>query len=137
MNQTQTTVVELIAVMALTAIMPGCDDAVRSVKQPPVVVTVRESLVNKGKVLKITNTSSEYLHQVEVQVGGAASSALPAKSAVVAVALAPHATASVGWLELGDRPLVVGDVVAIRCHEYGQPLMVTVPEVSSANEAVH
>lgn len=122
-------------VLVVVPVLLGCSQFANPIMKPPVVVSVRDSLVSRGKVLIITNTSKEHLHQVQVSVAANPSRDLPERKAVVAEALSPHQQTQVGWLELADRPLVAGDRVSISCHEYGHELTITIPETSVSREA--
>jgi len=120
------------AVAVLTsAICVGCG----AVSQPPVVVSVRDSLLDRGKVVRITNTSEGHLHQVQVHVAANRERNLPERTAVVAESLAPHQTVEAGWAELGGRHVVVGDVVSVICHEYGARRTITITDTISHREA--
>jgi hypothetical protein len=106
-----------------------------AVSQPPVVVSVRDSLLDRGKVVRITNTSEWHLHQVQVHAAANHEHNLPERTAVVAESLAPHQTVEAGWAELAGRHVVVGDVVSVSCHEYGGRRTTTIPETIARREA--
>lgn len=117
--------------LLVTLAAPGCEQW-GSPTAPPVAVSVRDSVLGKGKVLRVTNTSDAYLHQVEASV--AANAGMPGRTAVIAEALAPHRTVEVGWIQLGDRELLAGERVSVRCRGYAQALTVTVPANSAPRE---
>ena len=119
----------------MSLMLLGCSNFANPVMQPPVVVSVRDSLVNRGKVLIITNASGEHLHQVQVFVAANSAHGAPEKKAVVAESLEPHRQVQVGWLELGDRNLLVGDRGSVTCHEYSHAMTITIPATSAPREA--
>ena len=118
--------------LALLAVVTGCGSLSQS---PPVTVSVRNSLVNRGKVLIITNTSDNHLRQLEVAVSANSSNGLAGTTVVVAASLSPHKSIEVGWLELGNRELGVGDDVVLNCRGYALGFSVKVQEISSPRQA--
>ena len=69
---------------------------------PPVSVTFRRSLLGRGLVMKITNTSIVPIYDFTVAASNASANQRP-PSRIVARSLESGATVSVGWAEVGWR----------------------------------
>jgi hypothetical protein len=80
----------------------------------PLSVISKNSIFGKGKVLVITNTSDEYLHECSVSINP------PNENPKIIPTISPHASENIGWLELGFeiRP---ADLISILCKKYSTP----------------
>ncbi|MGH8550914.1 MAG: hypothetical protein ACRERU_20405 [Methylococcales bacterium] len=91
-----------------------------SLGKPDLSLVTRPSIVGKGRVLIVTNTSDEYLHECTIKINSSD------KTPVIATTLAPHASTEIGWLEL-DQELRPGDKVAIGCKGFLMDANVVLP----------
>jgi len=82
--------------------------------EPPISVATRESLVGQGIVLEVTNTSSDYLHEVTVDI----TSPSGEKKQYYQTTLKPHESVNVGWLKLDGWPIPEGSEVSVSCKGY-------------------
>lgn len=97
-----------LACLGVTLLLAACRVS------PPISIGQRESMIGQGKVLTVTNTSDEYLHEIAVTV--------EAPDGVVktysAATLEPHESISVGWLKLDGWPIPEGAEVTVSCKGY-------------------
>lgn len=119
-----------LLIVTLVSLTVGCTLQT----EPPIVVSVRESHLDRGKVLRITNTMFFSVHQVQVIVAANPKYRFPEVTAVVADSLASNYTVEVGWRELGGRELVPGDTVSVTANNYGS-VTITVPKLTAPRQA--
>jgi hypothetical protein len=80
----------------------------------PLSIISKNSMLGKGKVLVITNTSDEYLHECSISINP------PNDNPLVIPTIGPHASNDIGWLELGFE-LRPTDQISILCKKYAIP----------------
>jgi hypothetical protein len=69
----------------------------QAASKPPLAVTVRHAMVGNGKVLRITNTSNEPIHQVRLSLANRQDH----YERVIADTIQPHDTIEFAWQESG------------------------------------
>lgn len=99
----------------IAAMVAGCNSTPPTVPSgpPPIEVAVRDSVVGRGKVIRLTNTGNKQLQLVRLELVGEGKEF----KGVIAKAIKPHDTAEVGWTELGFAP-VAGMSVKVTCNDY-------------------
>lgn len=115
----------LILALALFSTVPPAE-ALFGIGEPPITLTTRDSLVGAGKVLIITNTSDETLHQITLGISNDEKNQ-EVKDVVVAVTLKPHDSIQLGWMEL-NLAFEPGDSVRVGAKGYMSYVRGTVPE---------
>jgi hypothetical protein len=111
------------ALLALIAALSGCGT---SAFPPPVKIDFRDSWVGNGKVIKITNTSTNHLYNVKVVIRNLKQGSIASVRA--AEHLSPDSTVEVGWLELERWRPDPGEIVEVRCDEYALPKTAEIPK---------
>jgi hypothetical protein len=76
--------------------------------ESPISILERESVIGRGKVIVITNTSNEHLHECSITVNN-----LKNENATLPT-IKPHESQKIGWLELGYE-LRTGDKIQVNC----------------------
>jgi hypothetical protein len=94
------------------------DGRVAGPMSPPFSVTYRESHIGLGIVVKIANHSEKTLYGVRVHIVGRSGHSTDAK---VADYLKPLEEKEVGWMELSDWKLEVGEEISIYADGYPAP----------------
>jgi hypothetical protein len=115
----------LVLILALLAANPSAH-ALFGMGEPPICLTTRNSLIGAGKVLIITNTSDETLHQITLGISNDKKNQ-EVKDAVVAVTLEPHKSIELGWMEL-NLAFEPGDSVRVGAKGYLSYVREKVPE---------
>jgi hypothetical protein len=121
----KTAKIALSLTLALFTTVPPAE-ALFGIGEPPITLTTRDSLVGAGKVLIITNTSDETLHQITLGISNDEKNQ-EVKDVVVAVTLKPHDSIQVGWMEL-NLAFEPGDSVRVGAKGYMAYVRGTVPE---------
>ncbi len=82
----------------------------------PLSVISKNSIIGKGKVIVVTNTSNEYLHECSISINP------PNENPLVIPTISPHSSEDIGWLEIGFE-LRPNDLVSILCKKYSTPFI--------------
>jgi hypothetical protein len=75
----------------------------------PISLISKNSIIGKGKIIVITNTSDEYLHECPISVNN--------NNVITLATIKPHESQNIGWMELGYE-LRISDNVSISCKKY-------------------
>ena len=86
--------------------------------QPPVSFSARESAVEQGMVITVTNTSEEFLHDVTIAITAPSGEV---KKHFLAT-LKPHESENVGWLKLEGWPIPEGSDVSVSSKGFLRPI---------------
>jgi hypothetical protein len=81
----------------------------------PISLISKNSIIGKGKVIVITNTSDEYLHECPISINN--------NNAITLATLKPHESQNIGWMELGYE-LRIGDNISVSCKKYLIPVSI-------------
>lgn len=101
-------------------ILPNLEKGRIGPLSPPLRVSYRTSLVGKGIVLKIENRSNEILYDLSVKIEAPNGRWTTAN---VADHLNPTDSTEVGWMELNQWKLEVGEQIFIYAKGYTAPFM--------------
>jgi hypothetical protein len=99
-------------VLAVAGVI-GCVVHGQAFSKPPLAVTIRDSMVGHGKVLRITNTSNGPIHQVRLSL----SNRKDHYERVIADTIQPHDTIELNWMETGFA-LEQGMLIELRASGY-------------------
>ena len=80
----------------------------------PLSIISKNSIIGKGKVIVVTNTSDQYLHECSISINP------PNENPIVIPTITPHSSKEIGWLEIGYE-LRPNDLVSATCKKYLQP----------------
>ena len=94
----------LISAVTVFGLIAGCGGG------PPVTVHHRDSILDMGKVIIVTNNSDKYLHGVKVRV-----SAGDQEKTCLILTIAPHDSVEVGWMQLDEWKIPEGSETRITC----------------------
>ena len=98
-------------------LLAGCDAVL---KEPPVSVTYRDSLLGIGKILQLNNLGDEALTTLELRIetpaGDVKNHTIPRLEAAELM--------EIGWKKLEGFEIPVGAEVSLRCDGYSRPLRV-------------
>ena len=100
-----------LLILSTLLLLTGCGQ-----KAPPLSIVQRDSLVGVGKVLIITNTSDDHLHECTIELS--APSGQHYGPTVFAATLKPHETVEIGWMELGEWKVEPGETVTFSAKGY-------------------
>jgi len=107
----KTICLKITLLIFLLAAAGGCS----YLKEPPVILTSRDSYIGAGTVVRLTNASDEYLHAVNVTVKGPSGMV----KTYFRETIRPHQTIEFGWRELDGWEVPSGSEVSIQCKGYG------------------
>ena len=110
-----------IPCLTFLALFSGCSKPAPPTGPPPIEVAVRDSVVGRGRVIRLTNTGDRELQLVKLDVAGSDKKF----SGVIAKSIPPHETKEVGWLELGFK-VVDGMTIEVGCKDYPEVVSHTV-----------
>lgn len=82
-----------LGLLSIALVLTSCDLKGYS---PPLIISERDSIINRGKVFFITNISESTLHGLQVDIKPLHGEA----QSFIKHTLAPHKSFQVGWLEL-------------------------------------
>ena len=91
--------------LPLLLLLTGCDKL-----EPPVEVSMRESLVGQGIVLQVTNTSDAVVHELRVHIESPSGEVRE----YFHPALAAKESVNVGWLKLEGWPIPAGSKATVK-----------------------
>ena len=102
----------------------------RVLPEAPISVVQRDSAIGRGKVLILTNTSGDYLHECTIKIV-ARDGNQTCGPMTFSTSFAPHEQIEIGWAELETERsswiVEPGEMVTLRCKGYG-PAIWTVGE---------
>jgi hypothetical protein len=119
LRQSRTRLVCLVAVLCATPL--ACKS---TVLPPSVTVSFRNSVIGRGKVIQLTNSSNHHLYNVSVICRGVNGSSASVKATDH---LAPGEMKEVGWMEFGSWTPVSGETIEVHADNYGLPVTATIP----------
>ncbi len=118
----------MVALAVLAGAVLACGVAAES---PPVEITVRDSLLGAGHILRIHNLGTEPLAELEIMIVSANGEITHREAQ-----LAAGDTLEVGWKKLGGYQIPEGAEVSIRAQGYLLAARAEVLPVTDTDEAV-
>jgi hypothetical protein len=102
--------------VALVAILGGCSSPPPS-GPPPIEIAVRDSVIGRGKVIRLTNVGDKELHLVRLELTGEGKEF----KGVIAKVIRQHDTTEIGWTELGFG-VFPGMSLRVTCNDYPEAI---------------
>lgn len=107
--------------LSVIAAALGCASSPPLSGPPPIEIAIRDSVVGRGKVIRLTNTGERQLQLISLELKGEEKEF----RGVVAKTLHSHDTTEIGWAELGF-PIKTGMTLRVTCKEFPEAVEDTV-----------
>lgn len=116
LRRTATARVALCTLTALTVAIGGCGE---SLGGPPLEIEFRDSLVQLGQIVRLTNSSTKPLRGLKIKITNPNGDVKHHEIET----LAPGDTVEVGWKKMDAFQVEPGARVTVRCDGYLLPFM--------------